>query len=319
MFQKKNCKTEKNHTNFSSLFAPVNISDDGAEQQIILAEDLTGVVDNQVLATRDSQLLVTVGGLENLVVENQSPNLIDIIDPSINFQSMNPQAHTSETSATQGVIMSAVEAPSSTKTNGCLTTSSTSPVKISASLDESLAQVLGPIASNPIQLELPITITNPDIAPKVSKNFNPLQIYPNSVLPIGLVTTTTVAPPFGVTEPSAVEESVVADEKENSSTAGNNNNYNDLEDEIIPGSGSGTPTSMSPGHNARRHDDDDDESTNSSEIPIQPNLVFREEHLIMNDGAAGDDEFSDVEPQVNESTNFSLNGSNNSNLIGNPR
>jgi hypothetical protein len=333
---------------FSFLTLTV-ISDDGAEQQILISEDLTGgVVDNQqddvnqVLATalasssrvgfESEQLLVAVGGgVGGVVVQNQSPNLIDIIDSTINFQSsLNPQpvqAHVSETNAvlTQPPIMSTIETPSSTKINsngiGGLATKSSAigPIKICSSLDESLAAVIG--VTNPSSLELPITITNPAIAPKVT---NPMQlstIYPTSMLPVAglpLVTSTTIAPPYG---------NILIDERIIAETISDDFDDHDMEedgiqeDEIIP---------VTPEHITEENMSVDESSTNSSEIPIQPNLVLREEHLILNDlnDSGSADEFSNNDNTINESNqnnfnmninNHSSNRSNNSNLIGHSR
>lgn len=180
----------------------------------------------------------------------------------LGFQTIN-QAPTSETNAIleQPPIMSTLVQPS--KQNVPSTSVDCS------NLDESLAVigVTAPTTNVPTSLELPITITNPNIAPKTTTS----AIYSSNVpttLPIGSLTSELISPSLNI-----VGDTIEVEHPEDIQMVQLEQNVADIDatSEIVPN----TPETEN-NHNFIS------DNSNSSEIPLQSDLI-----LISTDNVSG--------------------------------
>lgn len=197
------------------------------------------------------------------VLQIQTGNGIEV-DP-ITFQTIN-QAPTSETNSILPPIMSTLEQPS--KADGA------SPSVDCSNLDESLAVIGVSVASTnvPTSLELPITVTNPAIAPKTITSAI-TSIYPSNV-PITLTPQALHASQIASSILNAApltSRGLMKNSTIGSSLSGANNVgeavliQEDENCEIVPN----TPESVI------NHGFTSDNS-NSSEIPLQSNIILRQ-------------------------------------------
>lgn len=175
----------------------------------------------------------------------------------LGFQTIN-QAPTSETNAIleQPPIMSTLVQPSKkdipSSSVGC------------SNLDESLAVigVTAPTTNVPTSLELPITVTNPNIAPKTTTSAM-ATIYPSNVpttLPIRSLTTELISPSLGI-----VGDTIEIEHPEHIQMVQLEQNVADIDatSEIVPN----TPETEN-NHNFIS------DNSNSSEIPLQTDLIL---------------------------------------------
>lgn len=216
------------------------------------------------------------------------------------------KAHVSETNTvlTQSPIMSTTEQP--TKNNGNVEKIS---AELSKNLDEKLAEigVTQHQTNVPVSLELPITVTNPAIAPKTT--INPLDM--NSMYPataLGVAVSSTVSTQeissalVGVLPPTSIplpDERLSLDSTEESDqTAPVSSILNsEISDEFIPD----TPDASN--HQPAQENED----TNSSEIPLQPNIVGADSESQVSDSNGTDlknnGDLTGHQPAADESVN----------------
>lgn len=273
------------------------------DQQSLLAMAVSGDVSQ--LFTQDGQQLILPGSAQeilNAIAASQNelgdqPILIqapkgdqDILATALantevfqqdqllagSLGDLNPpvKAHVSETNTvlTQSPIMSTTEQP--TKNNG--NSEKVSQPELSKNLDEKLAEigVTQHQTNVPVSLELPITVTNPAIAPKTTTN--PLEInsiYPAT--PLGVAVASTLS--SQERSPALVGVLTIPDEQtsqmETSATTESTSQEqvpptSEISDEFIPD----TPDDASSNHQTAQ----DTEDTNSSEIPLQPNVMTQD-------------------------------------------
>lgn len=228
--------------------------------------------DQQVLIQAGDSQDILATALANTEVFQTTDQLVTsdlVLAPPI-------KAHVSETNAvlTQPPIMSTTEQPPAAKNNGIdIKPAAASPTK---NLEDSLA-VIGVVASPstnvPVSLELPITVTNPAIAPKAT---NPLDVSP-CYSAATVATAAALMPPVSALElsPSSLvmqellqstesdhdeeEAAAPAEVENNGSPALPTSVLTPESDDIIPD----TPEPVT------NHQTD----TNSSEIPLQSNSV----------------------------------------------
>lgn len=248
-------------------------------QQIIIPEDMT------VIEEEGNNHDILAAALADTEVFQQDQymgdvlqgNGIEVVEPNVLHFPIS-QAATSETSAILPPIMSALEQPSKSGEPALSVDC--------ANLDERLA-VIGVSAQQtnvPASLELPITVTNPDIAPKMT-NATSGGIYPS----VGGISSS--ATQLSPSIPIASEQDLTYElfdastasitsisEKHVSSGAIDNDSQDtasmdiDSNSEIIPN----TPESVT---NQARTPEltgfTSDNSNNSCEIPLQSNLISR--------------------------------------------
>ncbi|XP_063697262.1 uncharacterized protein LOC134828185 [Culicoides brevitarsis] len=255
------------------------------DQQSLLAMAVSGDVSQ--LFTQDGQQLIYPGSAQdilNAIAASQNemgdqPIIINddilttaftntdvyqqdqLLTGTLGDLSINPpvKAHVSETNTvlTQSPIMSTTEQP--TKNNSNM---EKQPSDLIKNLDEKLAEIgVTPQHQTnvPVSLELPITVTNPAIAPKTTTNLLEINsIYPASVL--GVAVSSTSPALAGILSTSNVENPVQPDHTSTILLISNP----ETPDEFVPD----TPEPVT--NNPSTQDGDD---TNSSEIPLQPNIV----------------------------------------------
>lgn len=272
------------------------------DQQSLLAMAVSGDVSQ--LFTQDGQQLILPGSAQeilNAIAASQNelgeqPILIqapmgdqDILATALantevfqqdqlltgSLGDLNPpvKAHVSETNTvlTQSPIMSTTEQP--TKNNGNV--EKISP-ELSKNLDEKLAEigVTQHQTNVPVSLELPITVTNPAIAPKTTTN--PLELnsmYPATALGVAVsstVSTQEISPALvGVLQSTTpLPDNETTDEADQAPPISSILN-SEISEEFIPD----TPDASN--HQTTQ----DTEDTNSSEIPLQPNIVSSAESV----------------------------------------
>lgn len=274
------------------------------DQQSLLAMAVSGDVSQ--LFTQDGQQLILPGSAQEILnaiaasqneLGEQQPILIqgpmgdqDILATALAntevFQQdqlltgplgdLNPpvKAHVSETNTvlTQSPIMSTTEQP--TKNNGNVEKVAS---VLSKNLDEKLAEIgVTPQHQTnvPVSLELPITVTNPAIAPKtITSPLEVNSIYPATVLGVAISSTLSTherpSALVGVlpsTNPTPLSDDVTTDattEEPDQSPPITSILGSEISDEFIPD----TPEASN--HQSAEQDSQD---TNSSEIPLQPNI-----------------------------------------------
>lgn len=216
----------------------------------------------QSILMSDQDILATA--LANTEVYQQD----QLLTGSLTDLNLNPpvKAHVSETNTvlTQSPIMSTTEQPTKNNGNAEKVTS-----EISKNLDEKLAEIgVTPHQLNvPVSLELPITVTNPAIAPKTTTN--PLEI--NSMYPataLGVTVSSTLSTPevspllAGIIAPTTSKTPDYQPHEPDNAPAIPSILNSEISEDFIPD----TPEA------AINHQSTQEEDTNSSEIPLQPNI-----------------------------------------------
>uniref|UniRef100_A0A336LHP3 CSON001313 protein n=1 Tax=Culicoides sonorensis TaxID=179676 RepID=A0A336LHP3_CULSO len=249
----------------------------GSAQEILnaIAASQTELGDQPILIQGDQDILATA--LANTEVFQQDQLLAGSLGD------LNPpvKAHVSETNTvlTQSPIMSTSEQPTK-KSNGNI--DKTQSELGNKNLDEKLAEIgVAHHQTNvPVSLELPITVTNPAIAPKTTTN--PLEI--NSIYPTTPLISTALV---GVLPTSTSTTSILSSEETEEITNIVPMQASEADEQSIQNQELSQIASVTPSLNSEISDEfipdtpenenhqipQELEDTNSSEIPLQSNIV----------------------------------------------